>query len=76
MTTLRWLQDRFLPELIHLNPMVALAFYHSIAMDSADEAVTGPPRLHISRPRRGVAVLELADRSAAGVGQTVTRAGT
>lgn len=61
MTTLRWLRDRFLPELIHLNPMVAMAFYESVAMNRADEAVAGPSRPLVSRPRRGVAGLDLAD---------------
>jgi hypothetical protein len=56
MTTLRWLREQLLPELIHLNPMVAMAFYQSVAMDSVHEDVTGP-----SRPRRGVAVLDMMD---------------
>jgi hypothetical protein len=61
MTTLRWLREQLLPELIHLNPMVAMAFYQSVAMDSVHEDVTGPSHPLVSRPRRGVAVLDMMD---------------
>jgi hypothetical protein len=63
MTTWRWLRDRLLPELIHLNPMVAMAFYQSVAMDSADEAETGAPSALVSRSLRSPVLLDLVDVS-------------
>jgi hypothetical protein len=74
MTTLRWLREQLLPELIHLNPMVAMAFYQSVAMDSPDEAAARPGHPLVTRPRRGLAVLDLVDVPR-GAGQTVTTAG-
>ncbi len=57
------LLDSVLPALIHLNPMVAMAYYEAVAMDegSHNGVATAARRAHVFHALRSVTVIDLAD---------------
>ncbi len=61
MSGLGEMRDWLLPALIHLDPMVAMAYYQSVATDEASTKapVTAPRRALVSNALRGMAVLDL-----------------
>ena len=61
MSRLGEIRDWLLPALIHLDPMVAMAYYHSVAVDrgSTKAAISTPPR----KPLRGVAGFDVIEVS-------------
>jgi hypothetical protein len=62
MNRLSQMWDRLLPVLIYVDPMVAMAYYHSIAIEkTSTKAATAPRRGLVSDTLRGIAVLELVD---------------
>jgi hypothetical protein len=63
MNRLGRLLDSLLPALIHLNPMVAMAYFQAVAMDEASHkgVVTAARRALVFHALGGVTVVDLAD---------------